>query len=108
MFYLFLDDVRDPHEAFFRKHKSFKIIDWIVVRTVEEAISVIKAKGLPEYISFDYDLEQGYTTDLISFLKDQPLSSTFDYDIHSTNKHGVNLIKEEMDKVLNRTSSWDY
>lgn len=107
---LFIDDVREVHEAFFRKHKSFAIEDWVVVRTVAEAQKIIEERGLPEYISFDYDLEDGYTLPLIDTLKNHPQwpINGFDYDIHSTNKHGVNLIKEQMRAILEVESHWDY
>ena len=107
---LFIDDVREVHEAFFRKHKSFAVEEWVVVRSVAEAEQVIKEQGLPSYISFDYDLEDGYTLPLIPVLKnhpDWPLES-FDFDIHSTNKHGVQLIKELMAELMGQASNWDY
>lgn len=107
---LFIDDVREVHEAFFRKHKSFAIENWVVVRTVAEAQEVIKERGLPVYISFDYDLEDGYTLPLIDSLYNHhnwPING-FDYDIHSTNKHGVALIKGQMDAIIGHESNWDY
>ena len=110
MYNLFIDDVREVHEAFFRKHKSFAIEDWVVVRTVDEANKVITERGLPQFVSFDYDLEDGYTLPLIDTLKNHPgwPIEGFDYDIHSTNKHGVQLIKEQMDALIGVQSVWDY
>lgn len=75
-----------------------------------EANSIIEERGLPSYISFDYDLEDGYTIPRIDTLKNHlewPIES-FDYDIQSTNKHGVMLIKEQMDALIGHESNWDY
>lgn len=103
---LFFDDVREPHEAFFRKKKSFKIDDWVVVRTVAEAIDYIKINGYPEYVSFDYDLEQGYTTPLAEYLIAN--NAIFDWDIHSTNRHGVKELKTLLDEYFQTVTEFDF
>jgi hypothetical protein len=105
MYSLFLDDTRQPHEAFFRKHKSFSITDWVTVCSVQEAIDVIAARGIPDYISFDYDLEIGFSLPLVDFICQQDLgdiSGHFDYDIHSANKYGYSLIRQKLESFLGR------
>jgi hypothetical protein len=47
---LFLDDIRLP----FWIYEDFN--DWVIVRNMEELISTIKDRGVPDLISFDNDL----------------------------------------------------
>jgi hypothetical protein len=58
---LFLDDVRQPGEAFLYKHDSRYVdLEWVVVKSYPEFVDEISErylKGeLPELISFDHDL----------------------------------------------------
>ena len=49
---LFLDDIREVSSVY----PTAKTEAFIVVRSFEEFVSVIKEKGLPRFISFDNDL----------------------------------------------------
>lgn len=55
--FLFLDDIRYPHEAYqYTKKDIFLVKEWDIVRNYEQFTNRIKEKGLPEMISFDHDL----------------------------------------------------
>lgn len=55
-YYLFLDDYRFPN------HVSWvnlpKIDNWIIARNYLEFISIVKANGMPKFVSFDHDLDR--------------------------------------------------
>lgn len=54
---LFLDDVRQPWEAFgIVPDKRYTADGWHVVRTYCEFEKWIRANGLPDFVSFDHDL----------------------------------------------------
>ena len=54
---LFLDDVREPMDAFMYTHdKSYAVLDWIVVRNYDEFVRCIETMGVPSFVSFDHDL----------------------------------------------------
>lgn len=53
MYYLFLDDVRNPRDV---KWMVLPPAHWIIVRNYNEFVKVITDKGIPEYITFDHDL----------------------------------------------------
>ena len=89
---LFLDDKRIPLES-----------DWIIVRSVAEAQSLITAFGMPTYISFDHDLGVGPSGfDFAKWLCDQHLNDehhfphNFDFYVHSMNPVG----RENIDQYL--------
>ena len=48
---LFLDDVRDPNK-FLNDLRT-----WVVVRNYDQFVDTITNKGLPDFVSFDHDLE---------------------------------------------------
>ncbi len=54
---LFLDDVRQPNDAF-KYHKDYVYLedDWAVVKTYEEFVEYLSNNDIPEVISFDHDL----------------------------------------------------
>lgn len=61
--YLFLDDIRHPHEAFeYTKQKMFIELQWQVVRNYNEFVNFIQINGLPKFISFDHDLADSHYT----------------------------------------------
>jgi hypothetical protein len=61
--YLFLDDRRQPREAFEHTlHHLFLEKDWIVVKSYVEFTDWICENGLPDYISFDHDLAPSHYT----------------------------------------------
>jgi len=56
-YYLFLDDVRFPQDAFnYTKDNRYLKLDWIIVRSYDEFIDVVNNKGLPKIVSCDHDL----------------------------------------------------
>lgn len=61
--YLFLDDVREPIQAFtYTKLNIFRDKDWAIVRNFEEFKTYIETNGLPYFISFDHDLADSHYT----------------------------------------------
>jgi hypothetical protein len=61
---LFLDDMRNPLEAFsYTNYEPFKDDDWLIVRNYEQFVETIENKffhlnAFPEIIAFDHDLAQ--------------------------------------------------
>ncbi len=49
MYKLFLDDIRN-YDLYYAGQ------NFIVARTYNEAVNIVKMHGLPEFISFDHDL----------------------------------------------------
>lgn len=61
--YLFLDDVREPIQAFtYTKLNIFRDKDWAIVRNFEEFKTYIETNGIPYFISFDHDLADSHYT----------------------------------------------
>jgi hypothetical protein len=61
MYNLFLDDFRDPEDAFqHMMHPIYLLEDWLVVRNYDEFVKIIQEKGIPEIISFDHDLADAH------------------------------------------------
>ena len=63
MYYLFLDDIRNPKDAFcYDEKKTLSDLSgipdgsWLVVRSFDEFKRMIDTKGLPLSVSFDCDL----------------------------------------------------
>jgi len=52
---LFLDDVRIPLDR----------DDWTIVRNYEDFVNEIKRNGLPDFVSFDHDLEEDVAKSLV-------------------------------------------
>lgn len=72
---------------------------WKIARSSQEAIDIINEFGVPEFISFDFDLGDGDTSEAIYkylgnhfYDKEVP-----DYDIHSENNQGWKMIQSYMD-----------
>lgn len=60
-YYLFLDDVRMPHEVGnyiypVELRKLYRLQDWVIVRSYAEFVNQIFLHGLPKVVSFDHDL----------------------------------------------------
>ncbi len=57
-FKLFLDDIRVPYDVF--KLNILPIYennsDWVIAKSFDEFVKVLKEKGIPDVISFDHDL----------------------------------------------------
>lgn len=60
---LFLDDIRQPKDAFEYTHQQIFLENgWSVVKSYDEFIEWIKTSGLPDLISFDHDLADTHYT----------------------------------------------
>ncbi len=87
---LFLDDVRDPPS----RH-------YVVARSTHEAMSIIKANGLPQSMSLDHDLG-GSDTGMV-FIK--ALQNMYPYGpIPSTLVHSANPVGRE--NIIGFVESW--
>lgn len=94
MYNMYIDDERTPSTS----------MEFIVVRSVQEAKEYIKENGLPRFISFDHDLGDGTPTgyDFAKFLVDSLLDQCtdvyvpemFGYNVHSANPPGAENIKK--------------
>lgn len=88
---IFLDDVRDCPP------------DFICCRTVEEALEVIKTKGV-DFISFDHDLGQDKTGyDLANEIEKMVFEGKLDcpgWQVHSSNSPGRDNINRAMKSAL--------
>jgi len=63
---LFLDDFRNPKDAFTLVIPHLKIFwedGWDIVRSYDEFVNWIEANGLPDFISFDHDLADEHYED---------------------------------------------
>lgn len=68
---LFLDDIRDPGDAFsYTQNSKYVDLDWVVVRNYPEFVDEISQryiKGeLPELISFDHDLAKDHYENMMN------------------------------------------
>lgn len=110
MIKLYLDDIRTP-----------EAIDFVIVRSFEEAKDFVLNFGLPDFISFDHDLgmitvcksittknyeaKTGY--DFAKWLVESDLDgiinipNTFTFNVHSANPVGAKNIKSLLDNYLN-------
>lgn len=53
---LFLDDFREPEDAFNHTNNQLYLIGWVIVRNYDEFVKTIEEKGIPEMMSLDHDL----------------------------------------------------
>jgi hypothetical protein len=61
---LFLDDIRNPQDAFAYTHQEvFMEEHWEIVRSFEQFIDWIETNGLPDFVSFDHDLADVHSAD---------------------------------------------
>jgi len=62
-YYLFLDDIRQPEEAFTYTNNSLYLNKkWLVVRSYDEFIKCVEENGVPHTVSFDHDLAYAHYT----------------------------------------------
>jgi len=68
---LFLDDERNPINCKYSMHMDiYEKEEWIVVRNFDEFYQIMRLNGVPQIVSFDYDLSDKYTgLDCAKFLK---------------------------------------
>lgn len=89
-YYMFIDDERHPPKG-----------DWVVVRSVRDAINVITDQGFPQFISFDHDLGYQKPTgmEFAHWLIKEDLNHGwmekvgFAFDVHSMNPVGARNIR---------------
>lgn len=104
---LFIDDIKNPPDN-----------DWIIARTSQKAIQLIKSLGFPTHISFDHDL--GKDDDIINVVKwivntdlneiekgnNQWIPRGFSFYVHSMNptgKHNIeSILKHYLDFKFNK------
>lgn len=61
--FLFLDDIREPKDAFeYTKQDYFIKQKWVIVRDFNQFKGYIEDNGLPFFISFDHDLADTHYT----------------------------------------------
>ena len=81
---IFLDDFRDPSDAFYyTRNPLYMKLDWIIVRNYEEFISDTLKNGMGNIYSFDHDL-----ADVHYNQQENP-----DYSDNSTEKTGYHCAK---------------
>ena len=110
---LFLDDLRNPGDAYISgyRQKDTGLItlislleesgtqesDWVVVRDYYEFINRIFDNGVPELISFDHDLHPEH----MSYYVDTVLSGIIEYEklVHKTGYHCAKVIAQTCKKL---------
>lgn len=101
MYKMFIDDERFPVSD-----------DFVVVRSSQEAITIVESSGIPYYISFDHDLGGEDTSVvfikwLVEFMldNDKILPQDFEYYIHSQNPVGKANIEGWMQQIMQNFST---
>jgi len=109
---LFLDDYRSPQQV----PAILKVApanEWIVVRSYDQAVDCILQNGMPDFISFDHDLNDDhyaypnkthektgmtFARWFIDWIIDNDIvvPDHFDYYVHSMNPHGAENIRSIM------------
>jgi hypothetical protein len=99
LYKLYLDDIRCPGHVG---------SGWLIARSYEEAIEIVKQNECPFYVSFDHDLgdanaKTGY--DFAKWLVEQDLDhgilpDNFDFNVHSANPVGAANITGLLDSYL--------
>ncbi len=64
---LFIDDERSVSEAY-PDYTDWGTLEWVVVRSTQEAISFIEKNGIPQRLALDFNL--GYNDNILKFLKE--------------------------------------
>jgi hypothetical protein len=107
-YYLFLDDVRMPVEVGnyitpVVLRATYRLGEWIIVRSYTEFIDAILERGLPDLVSFDHDLADGhYHKNMQEGILDYN-APDFEDDDHKTGYHCAQWLIEyckKMDKPL--------
>ena len=101
---LFLDDIRFPAAS-----------DWVIARSMDDAVWYIENRGVPSFISFDHDLaadhyvlgdgeKTGYTFAkwFVNYVTDNDIKipENFDFYVHSMNPVGAKNIRDYMSQWL--------
>ena len=73
--------------------------DWTFAATYEEALILIKEKGMPIEMSLDHDIWTGLIqgSNFVLLLKNKVFPDGFEYSIHSSNEEMARYMKTEME-----------
>jgi hypothetical protein len=113
MKYLFLDDERMPSDVTWIHIE--RDVQWVIVRSYDEAVQWVLKNGFPDVISFDHDLGEvffagNYTDEktgydfskwLIEYDMDtNSMPDNFEFTVHSKNPIGASNIQKLLDNYL--------
>jgi hypothetical protein len=103
---LFIDDERTPEQVTWGNEAFYQRYPWVIARTIEEMKREIYARGFPDFISFDHDLNDNQPTgkDCANWLINYDIDSdrskipdNFQFFVHSKNPIG----KQNIEGLLN-------
>lgn len=84
MYNLFLDDVRQPKEAFLYgeskmlcEYSGIPNGCWEIVRNYDDFVKILNEKGLPKAVSFDCDLSEKHT---IYYIKETAQTEIYEWE----------------------------
>ena len=105
---LFLDDDRYPAG----EPSNWAAWEWVIARTVDDAIWYVENYGLPYHIAFDHDLGAKKMTGMDFAVwfseyilgKELPLPADFGFSVHSMNPVGARNITHRMRYLLDEVS----
>lgn len=107
---LFLDDVRNPEDAWLYDEnakliKLSRIYDWTVVRNYDEFVSTLQSLGLPHAVSFDHDLHFEH---MRHYLNVTQLTGVFEYDNmkHKTGLACASYLTDLCRKMNTKLPAW--
>jgi hypothetical protein len=98
---LFLDDTREPVNAYLPSEKMglvqhTGISDWVIVRDYRQFEFVLEKRGIPDVVSFDHDLHFEHVK---HYMNETAKSGVIEYERfkHKTGKHCADLL---VNKIL--------
>lgn len=98
---LFLDDIREPINAFeYTKDSIYTREDWNVVRNYEEFMKWIADNGIPDIISFDHDLAPSHYTPIQLWTDYEKSKEWQEAQVH-TEKTGYDCVVEIVNISMN-------
>lgn len=74
--------------------KTERLGDWVLARSVDEAVEMVEQRGMPGFVSFDHDLGDGKDGIALAHwliekdLDGVPLPPDFSFEVHSGNPVG--------------------
>lgn len=105
-YHMFLDDERSPIDVTWVSIPPD--VDWVIVRSFDDAVRCIRQNGWPYHISFDHDLghtdgKTGY--DLVHWIIGHSMDNVqlpvdFTFTVHSKNPVGSKNITMKMNNFL--------